>query len=76
MGFSDILSDAVKSIPLTEVLRERLALADDKFAILDREFANLKTENADLRQLVEKKDKEIADLKYTIECHEDPGACG
>ena len=49
MSFFDIFSDAVKGIPLNEVLRERLALAEDKFVILDKEFSGMKLENENLK---------------------------
>ncbi len=70
MGFTDILSDAVKGIPLAEVLRERLAFAEQQFAALDRETAKLKAEketleaeNLRLRSDLQKAQEEIATLK-------------
>ena len=49
MGLTDILTDAIKGIPLAEILRERLAFAEQQYAVLDREFARLKLENENLK---------------------------
>lgn len=70
MGFSDILADAVKGIPLAEVLRERLALAEQQFTALDRDFAKLKlekehleSENRELRTKLQQRAAQIHALE-------------
>jgi len=44
-----ILTDILKEIPLSAVLRERLSEAESKMAALEKENAILKTENAILK---------------------------
>ena len=63
MGF---LTDLLKDVPLSAVLKERLAEADAKYATLNAKHEVLDKENTTLRQLVEKKDAEIADLNSII----------
>jgi predicted RNase H-like nuclease (RuvC/YqgF family) len=57
MGF---ITDLLKEVPLSAVLREKLATADTKIESLEKE-------NADLRQLVKEKDGEIDRLKQEVE---------
>ena len=70
MGF---LIDLFKEIPLSAVLKERLAGADAKYGdlqskheVLHKENEDLRTENATLRVNIQKKDAEIADLNSII----------
>jgi len=69
MGFSDIIADAVKTIPVSEVLRERLAFADQQFAALERKateltlkVSELETENKDLRFEIQQRAAQIHKL--------------
>ena len=83
MGF---LTDLLKEIPLSAVLKERLAGADAKYGdlqskyevlhteneVLHTENEDLHTENATLRVNIHKKDAEIADLKKLVETLRNP----
>ena len=62
MGF---ITDILKEVPLSAVLREKLVTADTKIETLEKE-------NADLRQLVKQKDGEIDRLKKQIESLKQP----
>jgi len=57
MGF---ITDILKEVPLSAVLREKLGTAE-------AEAETLKTENANLRESVKQKDAEIERLKKEIE---------
>ena len=69
MGF---LTDWLKEIPLSAVLKERLAGADAKYDELQSKHEGLQKENSDLRELIQKKDAEIADLKKLAESLQQP----
>jgi predicted nuclease with TOPRIM domain len=58
-----IITDILKEIPLSAVLRERLADAETKMATLEKENATLKTENQNLRADLKKAHEEIERLK-------------
>ena len=62
MGF---ITDILKEVPLSAVLREKLVTAD-------AQIDTLKTENADLRELVKQKDGEIDRLKKQVESLKQP----
>jgi len=44
-----VLTDILKEIPLSAVLKERLAAAEDRMGTLEKETATLKNENTHLR---------------------------
>ena len=62
-----IITDILKEIPLSAVLKERLADADTKMAALERENASLKTENKSLRIDLKTAQDEIERLKQQPE---------
>ena len=57
--FMGWITDILKEVPLSAVLREKLATADS-------EIDTLKTENTNLRQLVKQQDGEIDRLKKEV----------
>jgi chromosome segregation ATPase len=59
MGF---ITDLLKDIPLSAVLRERLAEADQKVSALEAQVRKLETESTQLRATVKQKDAEIERL--------------
>ena len=58
-----IITDILKEIPLSAVLRERLTDAEAKMATLEKENATLKTENQNLRVDLKKAQDEVERLK-------------
>jgi predicted RNase H-like nuclease (RuvC/YqgF family) len=54
-----IITDILKDIPLSAVLRERLSDQETKMATLEAENATLKKENSDLKYLVKDLRQEI-----------------
>jgi predicted RNase H-like nuclease (RuvC/YqgF family) len=62
MGF---FTDILKEIPMNAVLREKLAEATAKEDALHKE-------NADLRELIQQKDREIEALKKEVESFKQP----
>jgi len=58
-----IITDILKEIPLSAVLRERLTDAEAKMATLEKENTSLKTENQNLRVDLKKAQDEITILK-------------
>ena len=81
MGF---ITDLLKDVPLSAVLKERLAIADkeietmkSKHTVLESENTILKSENANLDQLNQQKDQEIQKLKQKIkDFHSSPRFSG
>jgi len=53
MSIIDIARDTLKEIPMADVLRERLSLAFDLSAELERKIAVLQSENAVLKSQLE-----------------------
>jgi predicted nuclease with TOPRIM domain len=70
MGF---ITDILKEVPLSAVLRERLTEAETKMAALQTERDTLKTENQNLRADLKKAHEEIERLKKPPQ---HPGAWG
>jgi len=73
MGFWDIITDAIKGVPESAALRERLALAADQYTILEGEITDLKkkyslleTENQNLRLDLGKAKEQIRDLEEQL----------
>jgi len=58
-----IITDILKDIPLSAVLRERLADQEKKMLALETENLALKNENSDLKALVENLRQEIQQTK-------------
>jgi hypothetical protein len=58
-----IITDILKEIPLSAVLKERLTEAEAKMAALEKENAVLKAENQNLRVDLQKAQEEIRTLK-------------
>jgi len=73
MSLYDFISDAVKGLPVAEVLRERIALAEEKYSALEREVAKLKIEkdyaesqNKELRLELQQRAAEIHALQVAM----------
>jgi predicted nuclease with TOPRIM domain len=58
-----IITDILKEIPLSTVLKERLTEAESKMATLEKENAVLKTENQNLHVQLQKAQEEIERLR-------------
>jgi septal ring factor EnvC (AmiA/AmiB activator) len=58
-----IITDILKEIPLSAVLRERLADAETKMAALEHENARLKSENENLRVDLNRVQAQVASLQ-------------
>ncbi|MGD0650025.1 MAG: hypothetical protein ABSA97_02620 [Verrucomicrobiia bacterium] len=58
-----VITDILKEVPLSAVLKERLTDAESKMAILEKENAHLKAENQNLRVDLQKAHAEIERLK-------------
>jgi hypothetical protein len=69
MGF---ITDILKEVPLSAVLREKLVTAEKQIALGDTQTKILETENANLRELVKQKDGEIDRLKKQVESLKQP----
>ena len=54
MGLVDIAKEALKEIPLSEVLRERISLALDRLAEAEEKIEALQTENGGLKAQLER----------------------
>ena len=54
MGLVDIAKEALKEIPLSEVLRERISLALDRLAEAEKKIEALQTENGGLKAQFER----------------------
>lgn len=63
MGF---ITDLLKDIPLSAVLKERLAIAEKEMSSLRDQIVNLTTENASLRQKIGYLESEKFNLVETI----------
>lgn len=58
-----LITDILKEVPLSGVLRERLTEADKKLEAAEVKIRELETENAKLRASLQQKDAEIAQLR-------------
>lgn len=71
MGLYDIAKDALKEIPMSEIMRARLELAVDQASALEREVADLQTEigrlQAQLERLSEENNEKDRKLKAFYE---------
>jgi predicted RNase H-like nuclease (RuvC/YqgF family) len=54
MGIVEVARDALKEIPLSEVLRERVSLALDRLAEAERKIETLQMENGGLKSQLER----------------------
>jgi hypothetical protein len=54
MGLAEVARDALKEIPLSEVLRERVSLALDRLAEAERQIAVMQTEKGGLQAQLER----------------------
>ena len=61
------ITDLLQELPLSAVQRERLSLAEQKYALLETKQANLETENKTLRLNLEKAEVEVQNLKKLTE---------
>ena len=57
------ITDLLQELPLSAVQRERLSLAEQKYALLETKQSNLETENKTLRLNLEKAEIEIQNHK-------------
>jgi predicted nuclease with TOPRIM domain len=62
-----LITDLLKDIPLSAVLREKMASAEQKYAALDTENAILKDDKRDLQVRVVELERQVANLKQEIE---------
>ena len=70
MSFFDLAKDALKEIPMADIMRARLELAFDQSALQEKQMSTLRDENAELKaelkiaqRDVEKKSAEFEALK-------------
>jgi chromosome segregation ATPase len=62
-----LITDLLKDIPLSAVLREKMASAEQKYAALDTENAILKDDKRELQVRVMELERQVGDLKQEIE---------
>ena len=67
MGLLDGLEKLINEHGSATILRERIALAEDKHSALETKVAELETENKTLKSNLEKATKEIARLNNIVE---------
>lgn len=67
MSVSDFIRDIVKELPLSDVLRERLVIAEARTAAVEKENVNLKEENAGLVKRLDEANKELSALRSVKE---------
>jgi hypothetical protein len=70
MSFFDLAKDALKEIPMADVMRARLELAFDQSTLQEKQISTLREENAELKaelkiaaRDIEKKTEELAALR-------------
>lgn len=68
-----IITDLLKDVPLSAVIREKLIDAEKKIFILENENSALKEENKKLKISLNKKDEEIDRLNKIIDVKNDEG---
>jgi DNA-binding MarR family transcriptional regulator len=64
MGF---ITDLLKDVPLSAVIREKLIDAEKKVSVLEQKIQSLELENQNLKISLEEKDKEIDRFNKIIE---------
>ncbi|MDX6405951.1 MAG: hypothetical protein QOH70_3406 [Blastocatellia bacterium] len=62
-----LITDLLKDIPLSAVLREKLASAEQNYAALDTENAILKDDKRDLQVRVVELERQVDDLNQELE---------
>jgi hypothetical protein len=61
MAFFDLIAEAVKGLPVADILRQQLVFADNQFAASEKEVARLQIQNGKLE----------AQLEYEKQVHEE-----
>lgn len=67
MGIVDVARDALKEIPLSEVLRERVSLALDRLSDAEKKIELLQTENGGLKAQLEREQVDHAQTKQKLQ---------